>query len=205
MKILVTGFAPFDGGSVNPSEQIVALLRAPAGATLIRAVLPVTFDGAAQELLTLLETHQPDAVLSIGQANGRRTITVERVAVNLDSVKTGDGRELLPDNAGALPIDEPIDPQGAAAYFTTLPLWQTVEAIQTAGFPAEVSDSAGTFVCNHVLYTALQYAAQHRPGMTVGFIHVPLLPEQAAEKNAPSLPLDDMVSALQSALDALAR
>ncbi len=209
MKILVTGFEPFNGGTVNPSKQIVHHLEAPDGVTLIKAILPVEFKKATVQLRELLREQLPDVVLSIGQAGGRAEISVERVAINIDSVKSSNGRKLLPDNAGDMPVDEPIEDKGAPAYFSTLPIWQIVEAIQNKGIPAGISNSAGTYVCNHVMYESLHQAAVMYPKMKSGFIHVPFLPEQivhrADAQRLADMPLEEMVTAVQAALEVLAK
>lgn len=209
MKILVTGFEPFNGGTINPSEQIVHHLTAPEGVTLIKKILPVEFKKSTVQLEKLFREHQPDVVLSIGQAGGRAEISVERVAVNIDSVKSSNGSKLLPDNAGNIPVDEPIEVEGASAYFATLPLWQIVEAIQEKGIPAGISNTAGTYVCNHVMYVSLYQAAVQYPHMKTGFIHVPFLPEQIAHRKdkerLAAMPLEEMVRALQTALEVLAK
>lgn len=209
MKILVTGFEPFNGGTINPSEQIVYRLAAPKGVTLIKEILPVEFRKSTVKLQELFRTHQPDVVLSIGQAGGRAEISVERVAINIDSVKSSNGRKILPDNAGDIPVDEPIVAEGAAAYFSTLPLWQIVESIHEKGIPAGISNSAGTYVCNHVMYMNLYMAAVQYPQMKAGFIHVPFLPEQIVHRDdkerLASMSLEDMVTALQAALEVLVK
>lgn len=209
MKILVTGFEPFNGGIVNPSEQIVHHLAAPEGATLIKEILPVEFKKAAVKLQELFRTHQPDVVLSIGQAGGRAEISVERVAINIDCVKSSNGSKILPDNAGDIPVDEPIEAEGASAYFSTLPLWEIVEAIQEHGIPAGISNTAGTYVCNHVMYVNLHQAAVNYPRMKAGFIHVPFLPEQIEHREdkdrLAAMPLEDMVTALQAALEVVTK
>jgi len=208
MKILVTGFEPFNGGRINPSEQIVHRLKAPEGTILIKEILPVEFGKTTIRLQELFREHQPDIVLSVGQAGGRAEIGVERVAINIDNVKSSNGGKLLPDNAGDVPVDEPIEADGAAAYFSTLPIWQMVEAMQKKGIPAAISNSAGTYVCNHVMYENLYQAAVNYPGMKAGFIHVPFLPEQIANREdkerLAAMPLEDMVTALQAVLDMLA-
>lgn len=208
MKILVTGFEPFNGGTINPSEQIVQHLAAPEGVTLIKKILPVEFEKSAIHLKELFCEHQPDIVLSIGQAGGRAEISIERVAINVDCVKSSNGRRILPDNAGASPVDKAIAADGAPAYFATLPLWKMVEAIQEKGIPAGVSNTAGTYVCNHVMYVSLHQAAVHYPQMKAGFIHVPFLPEQIAHREdkerLAAMPLEDMVRALQAVLEVLA-
>ena len=209
MKILVTGFEPFNGGTINPSEQIVHRLTAPEGVTLIKKILPVEFEKAGIQLKKLFHSEQPDVVLSIGQAGGRAEITIERIAINIDCVKSSNGSKILPDNAGNVPVDEPIETDGAPAYFSTLPIWQLVEAIQKQGIPAAISNTAGTYVCNHVMYVNLYQAAVNYPHMKAGFIHVPFLPEQIAEREdkdrLAAMPLDDMVTALQAVLELLAK
>ena len=209
MKILVTGFEPFNGATVNPSEQIVNRLAAPAGVTLIKEILPVEFGKTTVRLQELFRKHQPDVVLSIGQAGGRREISVERVAINIDNVKSSNGSKLLPDNAGAMPVDEIIKVDGAPAYFATLPIWQMVAAIQEKGISAGISNSAGTYVCNHIMYENLYQAAKKYPQMKSGFIHVPFLPEQIAHREdkerLAAMTLEDMVTAVQAVLDVLVK
>lgn len=209
MKILVTGFEPFNGGSINPSEQIVHRLKAPKDVTLIKKILPVEFQKAGKQLQELFHEHQPDIVLSIGQAGGREEITVERIAINIDCVKSSNGSKILPDNAGNVPVDELIEAEGAPAYFSTLPIWKLVEAIQNQGIPAAISNTAGTYVCNHVMYVNLHQAATTYPNMKAGFIHVPFLPEQIVEREdkerLAAMPLEDMVKALQAAIEFLGK
>ena len=208
MKILVTGFEPFNGGTVNPSEQIVHRLTAPEGVTLYKEILPVEFQKTSVRLRELFQTYEPDIVLSVGQAGGRAEISVERVAINLDSVKSSNGKKVLPDNAGHMPVDVPIEPDGAPAYFSTLPLWQLVEAIQETGISAAISNTAGTYVCNHVMYENLYLASVRYPEMKTGFIHVPFLPEQIEgredKERLAAMSLEEMVTALQTALNVLA-
>ena len=208
MKLLITGFAPFNGQTVNPSELLLQHLTAPAGTTLIKAVLPVEFQNAACRLQELLQQHQPDILLSVGQAGGRPEITVERVAINIDCVKSANGSKQLPDNAGDTPVDTPIVAGGPAAYFATLPLWKLVDAIQAKDIPAALSNTAGTYVCNHIMYTGLHQAATLCPQLKAGFIHVPFLPEQIADRadrdQLAAMPLEDMITALQAVLDTLA-
>ena len=207
LKILVTGFEPFNGGSVNPSEQIVHRLVPPEGVTLFKEILPVEFKKAAVKLQELFQEYQPDVVLSVGQAGGRAEISVERVAINIDCVKSSNGNKILPDNAGDIPMDEPIETEGAAAYFSTLPIWEIVKSIQEKGILAGISNTAGTYVCNHVMYVNLHQAAVNYPRMKAGFIHVPFLPEQIADREdkerLASMPLEEMVTALQTALEVI--
>lgn len=209
MKILVTGFVPFNGGTINPSEQILKELQAPAGATLIKEVLPVEFAASTKRLQELLKKHQPDVVLSLGQAGNRPEICVERVAINLDNVRSSNGQTSRPDNVGAAPVDEKIAEDGENAYFSTLPVWEMVEAIQKAGVNGAVSYTAGTYVCNHVMYTLLYEAKKYYPDMKAGFVHVPFLPEQMAERTDKkmvfAMELADMVKGVQIALKILAK
>ena len=176
MKILVTGFDPFGGEAINPSMEAVLALPSKIGdATLIKVILPTKFREAGEILMREIEAHQPDAVVSIGQAGGRSAITPERVAVNLRDAS-------IPDNGGVQPTDETIFPEAPTAYFATLPIKKIVATLKEAGIPAAISNTAGTFVCNEVMYTVLHEAAQKRPAMTAGFIHIPFTEEQAAKK-----------------------
>ena len=207
MKILVTGFEPFNGQVVNPSEQIVSRLVAPESVNLIKEILPVEFKKATIRLKELVEEHQPDIVLCLGQAGGRPEISIERVAVNIDCVRSSNGKKLLPDNAGETPIDEVIEVEGAPAYFSNLPLWKIVEAIQEKGIAAGISNTAGTYVCNHIMYSGLYLAETKYPQMKVGFVHVPFLHEQIENREDKeqlvAMPLKDMVLALQTTLEVL--
>jgi pyroglutamyl-peptidase len=192
VKILVTGFEPFAGATLNPSGEIVKRLEREG---LVTAILPVEYDAATARVLELVEEHQPDAVICLGQAEGRSTISFERVAVNLDDAK-------LADNAGVTRIDTEINPNGAAAYFTTLPIREMADAVFEAGIPASLSLSAGTFVCNHIFYELQQALAA--TGIPSGFVHVPLMHEQATEFDGkPTMAIEDQVAALQVALEVL--
>lgn len=193
-KILLTGFDAFGGASINPSWLAVKALhgRQVLGHTIVAAQLPTVFGTSLQELRALLQKHQPDLVICVGQAGGRSALSLERVAINVDDAP-------MADNAGAQPVDSPVV-KGAvpAAYFTSLPIKAMLAALQREGLPAEVSQTAGTFVCNHVFYGLMHALAtkrqlKHTRG---GFVHVPYLPEQGA----PSMALDDMVSGLRLAV-----
>ena len=199
MKILLTGFDPFGGESINPAWEAVKRVKAPAGAELIRLEVPTVFGRSITTVLTSMRLHRPDVVVCVGQAAGRSEITPERVAINIADAS-------IPDNEGNTPCDEPIYPEGENACFSTLPVKAMVEAIKAAGLPASLSNTAGTFVCNQLMYGLLYHISREFPGVGGGFIHVPCIPEQAArmEKPVPSLPLPEIVRGLEAALSALA-
>lgn len=190
--VLLTGFEPFGDDAVNPSGMAVDLLaeRWSGPERLVTAVLPVAFRGAAERLRVLLAEHRPDVVIATGLAGGRAAIGVERVAVNLIDAR-------IPGNDGEQPIDVPSVPGAAPAHFATLPVKAIAQSIADAGIPAEVSYSAGTFVCNHVFFTALEAAAS---GTRAGFIHVPWSAERAPSPDTPALPLADIARALAIAV-----
>lgn len=193
-KLLITGFAPFGGETRNPSWDALGLLPDEvAGFALSRLRLPVVFGEAPQRVIEAAEALGPDVVLCIGQAGGRSAVTPEFVGINLRHAG-------IPDNAGNQPADEPILAGGAAAYFSTVPARRMVEAIRARGIAASPSYSAGTYVCNEVLYALLARFA--RTQTRVGFIHVPFTPEQA-KPGVPSMPLGDMAAALTAAIEAL--
>ncbi len=195
--ILVSGFEPFGGEAVNPSAQVALALhgRRIGGAAVFAIVLPCAFGEAVAVLREALATHRPQLVLALGQAGGRCDLSLERVAINLDDAR-------IADNRGVQPIDEPVQAGGPAAYFTTLPIKAMAAALREAGFPAQVSHSAGTFVCNHVFY-GLQHDLAGQPSVRSGFMHLPYLPEQAAgHAGAPSLALGTMVDGVAAALAA---
>ena len=178
MKILVTAFEPFNGRDVNPSQLILEQLYAPEGVALIKKLLPVEFKATTTILKEALKEYQPDVVISLGQAGNRPEISVERVAINLDNCCSSNGQKVLPDNAGDAPVDERIVEGAPEAYFSNLPVWDMVKVMQEEGVPAAVSYTAGTYVCNHVMYTVLHEVATKYPQAKAGFIHVPFLPEQ---------------------------
>ena len=169
MKILVTGFDPFGGEKVNPAlEAVKSLPYEINGAELHWAVIPTVFYKSAEVLEAEIVRYQPDVVLCIGQAGGRAGLTPERVAINQDDAR-------IPDNQGNQPIDTPIRLDGEAAYFSTLPIKAMVQAIKEVGLPATVSNTAGTFVCNHLMYQALYLADKKFPNMRAGFMHIPYM------------------------------
>ena len=194
MKIIVTGFDPFGGEKINPSIECVKALPEIEGVELIRLELPTVFKESAKRLNEVINDVKPDAVLSVGQAGGRPGITMERIAINVDDAR-------IPDNISQQPIDEEIQLDGEAAYFTTLPIKRIVKAIREAGIPAEVSNSAGTFVCNHIMYQSLFAATKADKPFKAGFMHIPFIPEQTTDK--PSLPLEESTRALQIAIETI--
>ena len=194
MKIIVTGFDPFGGETINPSIECVKALPEIEGVELIRLELPTVFKESAKRLNEVINDVKPDAVLSVGQAGGRPGITMERIAINVDDAR-------IPDNISQQPIDETIQTEGEAAYFTTLPIKRIVKAIREAGISAEVSNSAGTFVCNHIMYQSLFAATKADKPFKAGFMHIPFIPEQTTDK--PSLPLEESTKALQIAIETI--
>ena len=188
--LLITGFDPFGGESVNPSWLAVSKLPDAIGNyTVHKMVIPTVFGKAAEKVLEKAVEIRPDLILCIGQAGGRNAVTPERIAVNIRDAR-------IPDNAGNQPRGEFVVFDGPAAYFATVPVTTMAEAIRNAHIPATVSNSAGAFVCNDVLYTLLHH--YHGSSTRVGFIHVPYLPEQGT----PSLPLEQTVAALIAAVQA---
>ncbi|KRO04770.1 pyrrolidone-carboxylate peptidase [Levilactobacillus paucivorans] len=198
MKILVTGFDPFGGETTNPAMSAVKRLPATiAGAQIVPLVVPTEFKRCATVVRSAIETEHPDVVLSIGQAGGRLGLTPERVAINL-----ADGR--IADNAGYQPTDELIEPTGAAAYFTQLPVKAMVHAIRAAGIPSQLSTTAGTYVCNDLMYRVQYLRATEFPELRAGFLHIPFLPSQVVGKNGqPSLSLADDVKGITAAITAI--
>ncbi|REK89548.1 pyroglutamyl-peptidase I [Streptomyces inhibens] len=191
-RVLLTGFAPFEGESVNPSWQAVraAAAEPPAGIEASAVELPCVYGASIAVLRAAIEETRPEIVVCVGQAGGRPDITVERIAVNIDDAR-------IPDATGAEPIDEVIVPGGPAAYFSTLPIKACVAAVRAAGLPASVSNTAGTFVCNHVFYGLAHLIATELPGIRGGFVHVPYAPEQVVDRAQPSLPVSAVAQALR--------
>ena len=198
MKILVTGFDPFGSDKINPAiEAVKKLPDTIKGAKIIKLEIPTVFNKSAQVVHQVIVKEQPDYVLNVGQAGGRSALTPERVAININ-----DGR--IPDNDGYQPLDEPIQPDGDTAYFTQLPIKAMAKAIRAAGLPAIVSNTAGTYVCNHIFYQVQYMRAKEFPKLKAGFIHIPFLPEQVITRpNQPSMALADIVKGLTAAIGAI--
>lgn len=199
MKILVTGFDPFGGEPTNPAiESVKRIDDEIEGAEIIKLEIPTVFHKAADVVEEKIKEVKPDVVLSIGQAGGRYGITVERVAINEDDAR-------IEDNEGNQPIDVKIREDGAPAYFATLPIKAMVEEIKKENLPASVSNTAGTFVCNHIMYQDL-YLAEKYGNIKAGFIHVPFLTEQVVDKkDTASMSLDDIVKGLNAAIRAIVK
>jgi pyroglutamyl-peptidase len=197
-RVLLTGFDPFGDdrlspNPMNPSWLAVRALHGKriAGHHLVAAELPCVFDASITELRRLLRMHQPALVICVGQAGGRSAVSLERVAINVNDAR-------IPDNSDEQPIDTPVVASGPAAYFSTLPIKAMLQALQRADIPAEVSQTAGTFVCNHVFY-GLMHALATQRGLKKargGFVHVPFLPEQGT----PNLSLEVLINALRLAV-----
>ena len=200
MKLLITGFDPFGGEVQNPSWEAVRRLPDRIGKVeLVKLQLPTVFGKSLQLVREKILACQPQAVISVGQAGGRPDITVERMAINL--MDAG-----IPDNEGNQPVDQPIEPEGDTAYFSTLPIKEMVRQIQSRGIQASISNSAGCFVCNSVMYGTLYTASRMERRMWAGFIHLPYLPEQVAAKpQTPSMPLERMTDGLAAAAEAVAQ
>lgn len=193
-KLLITGFDPFGGESINPSwEAVNGLLDTVGEWQLTKLQVPTVFGKAGETVLAAAKELQPDAILCVGQAGGRAAVTPELVAINLRY-----GR--IADNAGVSPMDEPVVSNGPAAYFSTLPVRAMAQAVADAGLPGQVSYSAGAFVCNDLLYTVLhRYAGTP---VRAAFVHVPFLPQQAKE-GVPSMTLEEIQKALQAVILAM--
>lgn len=190
-RLLITGFDPFGGECVNPSWEAVSRLPDQVGEfVLCKLQIPTVFAEAAQRILEKAREFQPDVILSVGQAGGRQAVTPERIGVNIRDAR-------IPDNKGNRPVGEFVVRQGPAAYFSTLPVQEMEKAMASRGIPAAVSNSAGAFVCNDVLYSLLHHYAG--TSVRVGFIHVPWVPEQGV----PNLPLEKTVEALAAAIESL--
>ena len=199
MKILVTGFEPFGGESINPAAEILKQLPETInGAEIITMLVPVVRYRSIEMIKEEIQRSDPDVILSLGQAGGRAKLTVERVGINVDDQR-------IPDNDGKQVIDEPIYEDGPDAYFVSIPVKKVVSAMNNAGVPAAVSNTAGTFICNHVLYGVRYWLEKEYPQKKSGFIHVPFLPSQSTDKGTdiPSMSLEDMVRGITAALYAL--
>lgn len=196
--LLITAFEPFGGESENPSALALELLpETIGGIRLEKRLLEVTFLGAKDAVCRHVDEIKPDYAICLGQAGGRFAITPERVAINVMDAR-------IADNAGYKPEDEPVVTGGANAHFATLPIKRMVSAMERANVAAAVSNSAGTYVCNSTMYALLDHIAANSMATKAGFIHVPYIPSQAADKpNMPSMPLEDIVKGLHAAIECI--
>lgn len=198
MNILVTGFDPFGGERINPALEAVKLLSDEIeGHKIDKLEIPTVFHKSKEVVVEQLRQKEYDIVLAIGQAGGRFELTPERVGINIDDAR-------IPDNEGNQPIDEAIQTTGASAYFSNLPVKRMTEAIKSQGVPARLSNTAGTFVCNHILYQLGYLQATQFPNIKFGFIHVPFIPEQVTDKpEKPSMSIQTIAKGLKAALEAV--
>ncbi|UOB20935.1 pyroglutamyl-peptidase I [Macrococcus armenti] len=193
-RILITGFEPFDGAKINPSyEAVNALPETIDGAQIIKMQIPTVFYKGAALIRDAIMKNLPDIIICVGQAGGRSAISIEQVAINIVEAR-------IPDNEGNQPQDENVIVTGDNAYFSNLPVKAMVKAIQDKEIQVEISYSAGTFVCNEVMYQLLHTITKEFPSMRGGFIHVPYAPEQTKDK--PSMPIETMTEALYTAIQA---
>lgn len=200
MKILVTGFDPFGGDEINPAlEAVKRLPDTIEGAEIIKLEIPTVFGKSVEVVAEKMQEVNPDVVLNVGQAGGRAAITPERVSINLDDAR-------IPDNEGNQPIDEAIQKDGQPAYFSTLPIKAMVQEIKKAGLPASVSNTAGTFVCNHIMYQTLYLVDKEFPDTKAGFVHIPFMMEQVVDRpDTPAMSLTDIVRGLEAGIKAIVK
>ena len=197
MTILVTAFKPFQQERINATMEALSLLPDQlCGVTLEKRIIPVVFGQAIDAVTKLVDELRPDAVVCLGQASGRADITPERVAINVMDAR-------IPDNAGNQPVDVPIRAGGPAAYFSTLPVKEMVQAMKDAGVPASLSNTAGTFVCNDLMYGLLDHLTSTGQTIPAGFIHIPATPAQACERPTPSMAPETAAKGLETALKTL--
>ncbi|MBQ6856663.1 MAG: pyroglutamyl-peptidase I [Lachnospiraceae bacterium] len=197
MKVLVTGFDPFGGESINPAWEAVKVIKDEiAGAEVIKMQIPTVVGKSIAKIHEKMAEINPDIVIAVGQAGGRFGVTPERVAINVTDAR-------IPDNEGNQPIDEPIFADGDAAYFSNLPVKAMVQAIKDAGYPSVLSNTAGTYICNHVMYGVLYYIQKEFPNARGGFIHVPYAASQVVNKpNTASMAIADITASLEAAIKA---
>ena len=198
MKILLTAFDPFGGESINPALEAVKKVRTNvAGAEIVKLMVPTVFGKAHETVYEVMKKEKPDATLCIGQAGGRFSLNPERVAINISDAS-------IMDNEGNQPIDTPIFVDGEPAYFSNLPIKAMTEKIRAAGIPASVSNTAGTFVCNNLMYGVLYHIDKEFPNMRGGFMHVPFVTSQVVNRpNMPAMSLETITTGIEAALEAI--
>lgn len=197
MKVLITGFDPFGGETINPAFEAVKLLPdVIAGAEIVKLEVPTVFSRSEQVIKEAVENEKPDLIISVGQAGGRSCVTLEQVAINLAQAR-------IPDNDGEQPMGEKLKEDGDDGYFTTLPIQAALEQVKKAGLPCHISYSAGTYVCNAVMYNVL-YLTKEYPDVRAGFVHVPYICEQVVDKpnGTPYMVLSDIVRSLTAIVEA---
>ena len=197
MKVLITGFDPFGGESINPAWEAVKVIKDEiAGAEIVKMQIPTVVRKSIAKIHDKMVEINPDIVIAVGQAGGRFGVTPERVAINVTDAR-------IPDNEGNQPIDEPIFADGDAAYFSNLPVKAMVQEIKNAGYPTSLSNTAGTYICNHVMYGILYYIQKEFPNVRGGFIYVPFAASQVVNKpNTPSMAIADITAAIEAAIKA---
>lgn len=199
MKLLLTGFDPFGGEPINPAWEAVKIVSDQVGdVEVVKLMVPTVFYKSIDTVAAAIEKEKPDAVLCIGQAGGRFDLNPERVAININDAR-------IPDNEGNQPLDGPVFADGETAYFATLPIKAMAEEIRKAGVPASVSNTAGTYVCNHLMYGVLYTLANKYPDVRGGFMHVPFITSQVINRKpiAPSLSLEQIVTGIEAAVKAI--
>lgn len=198
MKILVTGFDPFGEDTINPAiEAVKKLPNVIDSAKIIKLEIPTVFYKSKDVVKEAILKENPDYILNIGQAGGRTDLTPERVAINIDDAR-------IEDNEGQQPIDSPIQNNGEAAYFSQLPIKAMVDYMKKEDLPASVSNSAGTFVCNHIMYQMLYLTKKEFPEIKAGFMHIPFMTEQVVDRpDTPSLPLEGIVKGIEASIKAI--
>lgn len=198
MKVLITGFDPFGGENINPAYEVIKKVRENiAGAEIIKLQVPTAFNESIKNTVEKIKEEKPNFVLSIGQAGGRFGISVERVAININDAR-------IPDNLNQQPVDTKIDETGENAYFASIPVKAIVHSIKSKDIPAAVSYSAGTYVCNHLMYGVLNYIHKNNLDTKAGFIHIPFLFQQVVNKaNTAAMDISTMVTAIETAIEVM--
>lgn len=200
MRVLLTGFDPFEGNTINPALEVVKGVREKIGEIEIKKLeIPTVFGKSMERILKAAEEFRPDAILCIGQAGGRYEMSLERVAINLNDAR-------IKDNEGNQPIDEMIYPDGENAYFSNLPIKAMMQEMREEGIPTSISNTAGTFVCNYVMYGVLYHIAKHSIAKKGGFIHIPYMPSQIINKpNTPYMEKEMMIKGVEIAIKCIAK
>ncbi|CAH1198837.1 MULTISPECIES: pyroglutamyl-peptidase I [Paenibacillus] len=195
--ILLTGFEPFGGDAINPAQKVLEWFegRSIEGYSIYAKELPTVFGSSIEQLYEAIDEIKPELVICLGLAAGRPDITVERIAINVDDAR-------IPDNEGNQPPGQPIFPDGPAAYWSTLPIKAMVNAMNEQGIPASVSNTAGTFVCNHVFYGLMHKLEPCGGRVRGGFIHIPMLPEQAVSRSGPSMGMEMILKGVEAGIRA---